>query len=72
MKTFFLIITYFLIDGSPVLVEPIPAYHDNGRPVIEIMDCLEKRDNEIRRFFDNKEKSEGNVFFDISVECVKK
>ena len=69
---FYLAITYFLASGVPVEADPVPAYHQNGEPVTEKIECLEMADEEYRKFHRNIAKAEGCLFIDIRVECVTK
>lgn len=75
MSPYYLFITYFLVSGTPVLVEPVAALRDNGRPIVEAADCLERRDYIIRKFHEDRVealRAGNNVFYDISVECRRK
>ena len=69
---FYLAITYFLSSGVPTDTAYAPAYHQNGKPITEKIECLEMADEEYRKFHRNKMKAEGCLFIDIRVECVTK
>ena len=69
---FYLAITYFLASGVPTETAYVPAYHQNGKPVTEKIECLEMADEEYRKFHRNIAKAEGCLFIDIRVECVTK
>ena len=73
LATFYLLMTFYLADGSPIEVQRQAINTQNGyRPVRKIEDCLALAIEQRRRFLYNFAKTNYTPFMDVRIECEKR